>query len=201
MFIQIIKGKVADAGTFQQASDAWERDVRPTTEGYLGATVGVTADNTFIISARFENAEAAEKNNDGPAQLAWMEKWSPTMTDVEFHNCSQVVLLGGGGSNDAGFVQVMVGKVKDRAKFDALNDRADEMTKTFESWRDDVLGDVVAVHDDDDGYHDIIYFKSEAEARAAEKSEPPAAVQALMAELEAAAEIVAYLDLSNPVLN
>ena len=200
MFIQIVTGKVADAAAFEKASEAWERDVRPTTEGYLGGTLGVTADNTFFIAARFTDADTAHKNDNNPAHLAWMEEHSPSMTDVEFHNCSNVVLLGGGGSDEAGFVQVMVGKVKDRAKFDALNDRADEVQKTFETWRDDVFGDVIAVHDEGDGYHDIVYFRSEAEAREQEQTEPPDAVKALMAELEEAAEIVAYLDLSNPTL-
>ena len=36
------------------------------------------------------------------------------------------------------------------------------MDAAFSNWRDDVLGDVMAVHDDDQGFHDIVYFASES---------------------------------------
>ena len=200
MFIQIVTGTVPDADTFRRAGEAWERDVRPTVEGYLGGTVGVTADNTFIVCGRFESKEAAARNNDNPAQQAWYAEHSASMTDVQYFDCSRVVLLSGGGSDEAGFVQVMVGRVKDRARFDALSERADELSDIFRQWRNDVFGDVIAVHDDDDGYHDIVYFRSEAEARVNEQKEPPAAMQAVMAEMSAAAEVVAFLDLTDPIL-
>ncbi|MET0920048.1 MAG: hypothetical protein ABWY77_02480, partial [Acidimicrobiia bacterium] len=108
-----------------------------------------------------------------------------------------VFTMGDGDKDDAGFVQVMVGKVKDRAKFDALNDRLDEVEAAFKEWRDDVLGDVMAVHDDGSGFHDFIYFTSEAEAREGEKKDPPAEVVAIMGEMETATDIVEYLDLTD----
>ena len=46
-----------------------------------------------------------------------MEK---VVDDVTFHDCSRIETLFGGGKDDARFVQVMQGHVKDRAKADAM---------------------------------------------------------------------------------
>ena len=200
MFIQVITGKVTDEAEFQRVGELWETKVRPVAKGYLGVTEGVTDDGRFFVAARFESAAAAAENSDLPEQTAWYQEFEKTASDVQFHDCSDVITMLGGGSDDAGFVQVMVGKIKDRAKFDALNAKSAEMERVFSEWRDDVLGEVLAVHDDGTGYTDVIYFRSEAEARAGEKQEPTAEVQALMAEMDAAAEIVEYLDLRDPTL-
>lgn len=197
MFIQVITGKVTDAESFRRMGESWNADVRPGAIGFLGSTEGTTADGRFVVMARFESKDAAAKNNDRPEQGEWYSKFESTVSDVQFHDCSTVFTMGGGGSDDAGFVQVMVGKVKDRAKFDALNDRLDEVEAAFKEWRDDVLGDVMAVHDDGSGFHDFIYFTSEAEAREGEKKDPPAEVVAIMGEMETATDIVEYLDLTD----
>ena len=201
MFIQIVKGTVVDPEAFRSVGERWDTDVRPAAEGYLGGTVGTTADGRFFVASRWESAAAAAANNDRPEQAAWFEALAPTVSDLSYSNCSTVLTMGGGGSDDAGFVQVMVGTIKDRARFDALNARIDEMEKAFTNWRDDVLGDVMAVDDDGDGFHDVIYFTSEAAARAGEQQEPTPEVQAFMTEMEAAADIVEFLDLQNLMLS
>ena len=61
--------------------------------------------------------------------------------------------------------------------------------------RPDVIGEVVALHDDGDGYTDVVYFSSEAEARANEQKAMPDDAQEMMQQLEAALEIEEYLDL------
>jgi hypothetical protein len=195
MFIQVITGKVADAAEFRRVGELWDTNVRPVAKGFLGSTEGTTDDGRFFVAARFESAETAAQNSDLPEQQAWYKEFEKTATDVQFHDCDEVITMLGGGSDDAKFVQVMVGKIKDRAKFDALNAKAAEMERVFSEWRDDVLGEVLAVHNDGSGYHDVIYFKNEELARAGEKQEPTPEVQALMGEMDAAAEIVEYLDL------
>ena len=64
--------------------------------------------------------------------------------------------------------------------------------------RPDVIGETIAYHDDGDGYTDIVYFTSEADARANEKKEMPAEAQKLMEELMSAVEVDEYLDLKDP---
>ncbi len=201
MFIQVITGTVTDRTAFERAGQSWEEKVRPTTEGFLGSTEGVTDDGRFFVAARFESAAAAAANHDRPEQLEWFREFEQTTTDVEYHNCNDIFTMLGGGADDAGFVQVMVGKVKDRAKFDALNARTAELEQVFSNWRDDVLGEVLAVHDDGGGYHDIIYFTSEADARANESKPPTPEVQAAMAEMDEAADVVDYLDLRSPIMH
>jgi hypothetical protein len=200
MFIQVISGTVTDADGFRQAGERWDTELRPGAPGFLGSTAGATADGQFVIAARFESAAAAAKNNDRPEQGEWYSAFEQTVSDVEFHDCSNVITLAGGGSNDAGFVQVMLGKIKDRAKFDDLNARVSEVETAFKAWRPDVLGEVIAVHDDGDGYTDFIYFVSEAEAREGEKKEPTPEVTALMGEMDVAADVVGYRDLVDPML-
>jgi hypothetical protein len=80
----------------------------------------------------------------------------------------------------------MIGTVKDAAKADAMFSRAAEAEKVLGAVRPDVIGEVVAIHDDGDGYTDIVYFTSEADARSAEQREMPADAQALMQEFESA---------------
>jgi hypothetical protein len=201
MFIQVITGKVTDADGFQRAGESWNTDLRPGAPGFLGSTAGTTADGRFALAARFDSAESAAKNNARPEQGDWYSEFTKSVSDVEFHDCDTIHTMGGGGSDDAGFVQVMVGKIKDRAKFDDIAGRSNEIEATLKAFRTDVLGEVMAVHSDGVGYHDFIYFKSEAEARAAEKMEPPADVVALMNEMSEAGDVVDYLDLTDVMMH
>jgi hypothetical protein len=200
MFIQVIKGPVVDVDRWNALEQRWQEELRPGATGFLGSTEGVTDGGTFVVAARFESAEAARANSARSEQDAWWSDMSEVVRDVEVHDCSTVITLLGGGSDDAGFVQVMVGRIKDQAKFDALNARTAEMERAFSEWRDDVLGEFLAVHDDGSGYADVVYFRSEADARAGEQRPPTPEVQALLGEMDAATEVVEYLDLRAPRL-
>ena len=72
----------------------------------------------------------------------------------------------GGGSNDAGFVQVMQGRVKDQ---DEMRRRDKEMQPELRKMRPDIIGGVTAFHGDGGGFTSATYFTSEAEARNGEK--------------------------------
>jgi hypothetical protein len=195
MFIQVISGKVSDADAMQQAMDRWERDLRPGAIGFLGSTIGLTDDDRFVACARFESPEAAKQNSDRPEQGEWWSEMEKATQDVTVHDCSRVETLFGGGKDDAGFVQVMQGRIKDRAKADAMFSRAAEAEKVLGAARPDVIGEVVAIHDDGDGYTDVVYFSSEAEARANEKKEMPAEAQQMMDEMMSALDVTEFLDL------
>jgi hypothetical protein len=198
VYIQVIRGKVVDTDGWHELEQRWHDELRPQAVGFLGSTEGITDDGRFVVAARFESADAARENSARPEQDAWWSDMSKVVSEVDVHDCSQVIPMLGGGSDDAGFVQVMVGRIKDRAKFDALNARTAELEKVFTDWRDDVLGEVLAVLDDGSGYTDVVYFRSEAEARAGEQRPPTAEVQAALADMDAATEVVEYLDLREP---
>jgi hypothetical protein len=199
MFIQVITGKVVDADALKRQVDRWETEVRPGAEGFLGATSGETDDGRFIVLVRFESEEAAQRNSDRPEQGAWWAETEKALSDVDFRNSTEVVTMGGGGSDDAGFVQVMRGQVTDREKMTAMRTRMAEFEESLSRHRPDVLGDVTVVHPDGT-YTDAIYFKSEAEAREGEAKETPPDVQAMFEEFMGAFSVDEYFDLKNPRL-
>ncbi len=199
MFVQMITADVADAEGLSRQQDTWEKELRPGAEGFLGSTSGVTEDGRLIVVARFESKEAAQRNGDRPEQGAWWAETEKTLQNVNFQNSEKVVAMGGGGSNDAGFVQVMRGRVLDAAKLDELLTRMGEFEAAMASHRPDVIGDLTVIHADG-SYSDVIYFTSEAEARANEAKEPPPEMQAMFEEWMSAATVDEYLDLKSPRL-
>ena len=199
MFIQVITGKVSDAEGLRRQTDRWEDELRPGATGFLGVTSGITPDGRFITLARFESAAAAQANSERSEQGEWWAELEKTLTDVEFHDSVDVKLVLGGGSDAAGFVQVMRGRVVDAAKLAAIDARFAEMEAAIRSFRPDILGETIAVHPDGT-YTDAVYFTSEAEARKNENLEPPADVLELLTELNAAVEVTEYLDLPEPTL-
>jgi len=200
MFVQVISGKVTDLDAMERLADRWEAELRPGAVGYLGVTQGVTDDGRFVSVARFESADAAATNSARPEQDAWWQEMAKATADVVVHDCSRVETLFGGGKDTAGFVQVMRGHVRDAAKASAMFAHSADAERVLNAVRPDVIGEVVALHDDDDGYTDLVYFTAEADARAAEQREMPADAQALMQEFESALEVSEYFDLKHLTL-
>jgi hypothetical protein len=195
MFIQVISGRVDDVETMERLSERWERDLRPGAAGFLGTTQGVSDDGRFVALARFESAEAAATNSDRPEQGAWWAEMEQVVSDVTFHDCSRIETLFGGGKNEATFIQVMQGRIKDRAKADAVFSSAAEAEVMLREVRPDVIGEIIAIHDDGDTYTDVVYFSSEEEARTNEAKPVPAEAGEMMQQMDAALEVTEYLDL------
>jgi len=180
MFVQVIQGQVSDADAVRTALDAWERDLAPGADGWLGSTSGVTDDGRLIALVRFESAEAAQRNSDRPEQGAWWSGMSALFTgEPTFSDSEDVVLDLVGDPGTAGFVQVMRGHGTNP-------DRARElMAQSSPEWaefRPDILGSVAVLHPGGD-YTMCIYFTSEAAAREGERKEPPAEMKAQMDEM------------------
>ena len=198
MFVQVIQGRVRDAEQLRARMDRWIADLSPNAEGWLGSTTGVTADGIGIALARFESADAARRNSDRPEQGQW---WAETQSvfdgEVTFHDCSQVHLFGRGGSDDAGFVQVMQGRYADPAKAVELLQRSEQPLREL---RPDVIGGELCLHGDG-GFTQAVYFISEAEARAGETMQPPPEVQAWLDEGAAITTDLVFYDLTDPWLH
>ncbi|HYO61462.1 MAG TPA: hypothetical protein VEU29_06155 [Actinomycetota bacterium] len=197
MFAQIVQGRVTDPAGLRKQWERWVEDVRPNAQGFLGATAGVTAGGEFVSIARFEDEAAARANSDRPEQSAWWEETSQYVADAMFHDCTQVDVFGGGGSDDAGFVQVIQGKVTDVEKSRALDAK---MEPAMREARPDVIGGVNAWHPDNGRFTTFIYFTSEAEARAKEKEmEDTEAFAEIMQEMQALSDgEPKYMDLTEP---
>ena len=180
MFMQIIKGRVADPARVKAALDRWAEELAPGAEGWLGTTAGVTEDGRFIAAARFESEDAARRNSDRPEQDRW---WSETSRlfdgEPSFSDSSEVDVDTNGDPAAATFVQVMQGRTSDpeRARRMMAEDSTD-----WSSFRPDMLGSVAAGHDGG-AYTMVMWFTSEAEAREGERKEPPPELKAQMEEM------------------
>jgi hypothetical protein len=109
---------------------------------------------------------------------------------VEFHDCDDVTLFLDGGSDEAGFVQVIRGRVDDPARIKAMF--AD--TTTLHEMRPDIIGGTLAV-EDDGTFTETIAFRDEESARAGEQTEPPAEVRDVLASMMQGAT---FYDLHRP---
>ena len=199
MFIQVITGTTTDAGGLRRQADRWDQEVRPGAVGFLGSTSGVTDDGRVIVAARFESEAAARRNSGREEQGAWWAETEKYIHGVTFRESSDITTMLGGGSDEAGFVQVMLGHVIDATKLAAIEARTPEFEEVMRRFRPDVVGDVIARHPDGT-YTDIVYFSSEAAARRGELQEMPADLQAMFGDLMAAIVIDEYLDLKDPWL-
>jgi len=166
MFVQIIQGKVKDADLLARQSERWVAEIKPGVKGYLGSTTGVTPDGRAITIARFESADAAATNSDNALQTAWWNETSKAYDgEPTFIDCTDVDTMFGGGSNDAGFVQVIQGRATDQA---AMRKEMGSMETSLRSARPDILGMTIAWHGDSGDFTQVVYFRSEAETRKAE---------------------------------
>ena len=197
MFVQVMEGRVSDVDGLRAQVERWRADLAPGAKGYLGTTAGPTADGNFIAVVRFESEEAAQANSDRPEQGEW---WGETASkfdgEVTFTNCPEVDTFGAGGSDDAGFVQVIKGRA-DRA---VLAPAAAETEELLQRTRPDVIGGIVA-WPGDGTFIQTVYFTSEDEARANEKREPATDEEREAWERMAGLmQMDAFIDISDPWL-
>jgi hypothetical protein len=196
VFVQVIKGQTSDAAGLQRQLDVWREQLKPGAIGFVGSTVGIAEDGTFIAFARFTDEASAKANSERPEQGAWWEATAGYLDgEPSFRESSDVTVLWEGGSNQAGFVQVMEGTVSDRTRVDALE--TPEMLEQLRAQRPDLIGGI-RVWFEGGGFADAAYFTSEAEARkgeaSMEMSGPGDEYMALFGDMT-------YIDLKDPLLD
>ncbi|GAA4086145.1 hypothetical protein [Actinomadura miaoliensis] len=200
MFVQVVQGSgVTEPARLRESLERWVRDLAPGAPGWLGGTAGVTDDGTFVNLVRFASPDAARRSGDRPEQGRW---WAETSAcfggEVTFRHCAESETWLGGGSDDAGFVQVIQSMVTDlpdlRARLRAMDEDA------LRAFRPDVIGGLLAV--DPGGVStEAVYFTSEAAARAGERRQPPPDLLETMDGLMRCYEgDLAYYDLRDPWL-
>ena len=198
MFAQIMEGRASDPAGIRRQMDRWIVELQPGANGYLGSTGGIAPDGTAILMARFESPEAAEANSARPEQGQW---WAETEKcfdgSVDFVESTDIEMLRGGGSDDAGFVQVMKDSDADR---DLLRRLDDQLEQVGDGFRPDLLGGI-RVWTSPDSYVEFAYFTSEADARTGEQSEPPPELAESMQQFDEAMAGVEFVDLTDPMLN
>ncbi|HYT25739.1 MAG TPA: hypothetical protein VEP73_04555 [Actinomycetota bacterium] len=155
----------------QAELEHWDGDLGAGAPGWRGLTGGVTDDGELVVILRFDGAGAAVDNDTRPATAVWR-------TAVERHlagparlqRCPIVREIKGGGSDEAGFVRVLQGRVIDARRLAALQDDV-ERGLAEEAH---VLGVTVADHDRGGWFTEVTYFTSERAVRAAERAMPVA---------------------------
>jgi hypothetical protein len=197
MYVQVIEGRAADPARMKSLMERWMEELRPGASGFLGTTAGVAPDGRSIAIVRFDSAEAARANSDRPEQGRWWAEMEACYDgEVTFAESEDAEQFLAGGSNDAGFVQVMKGTGIDResaARLDAV------FEQHAAEYRPDLIGSL-RVWTADDSAYDISYFTSEAEARAGEAKPMPPALQELSSEWQELMARTEFLDLSDPWL-
>ncbi|HWB71165.1 MAG TPA: hypothetical protein VG452_03030 [Egibacteraceae bacterium] len=197
MFVQIFQGRVRDPAAAQRLLERWVTELSPGAEGWLGATAGVTSDNELVSVVRFDSEGAARRNSDRPEQGSWWQEMERLFDgQAVFHDCRQVATVLGGGSDEAGFVQVIQGRTGDPER---LRGMQREMEPRLAERRPDLIGQLVADHGDG-GFTAVAYFISEEQARRGERQEPSPEDRELMERYSELTGDLRYLDLRDPWL-
>jgi hypothetical protein len=195
MFIQVIQGQCRDADRLHRLSDEWRDTLGPGAQGWLGGTYGVTDDGQFVAVVRFDSRESAAKNSTRPEQGEWWQRMSECFEgEVTFHDCDDAAMFLGGGSDDAGFVQVIQGKVADAERFRTFMSQPME---ALHEARPEILGGTIAI-EPDGTFTQTVAFTTESAAREGESTEMPEAMREAAEEEFSLMEDVTYLDLHHP---
>src|SRR3954453_7347467 len=145
MFIQVISGSVNDTDGLRRLMDRWLAELRPGAHGYLGTTAGVAEDGRSVAIVRFATRDDAIANSNRPEQGAWWAEAEKCYAGpVTFDESDDVMQLFSGGTDSAGFVQVMQGRatVGDKAR-KLLSDSEGRLREH----RPDLLGALIGFHD------------------------------------------------------
>jgi len=195
VFIQVIQGSCRDADALRRQTDLWHAEIGPAAEGWLGGTYGVTDDNRFIGVVRFESKEAAARNSARPEQGAW---WATTQKsfdgEVTFHDCDEAMMFLDGGADDAGFVQVIQGRVADPERFRRFMDLPMDM---LHEARPEIIGGSIAM-EPDGHFTETVAFRSEEAAHDGESKQMPDEMRQAWEDEMALMQDVTYMDLRHP---
>jgi hypothetical protein len=197
VFIQVIQGKCNQPDTLRSRIEDWRQQRAGKAEGWLGGTYGFTDDGTFVGVIRFESEEKARANSASREQSQW---WAETEKcfdgPVTFHDADKVMVMLGGGSDDAEFVQVIQGKIDDPALLEA---EYEEMNHVLQDERPDILGATLAL-EKDGTFTETVAFTNEAAAREGESKAMPTSGRAreLLEDWDRHTHDVQYLDLHHP---
>lgn len=196
MFVQVIRAPVRDEEALVAALDRWETELRPGAAGILGSTAGLTTDGEAVLVARFESEDAARRNSDRPEQRAWWAELEQALAGpARFFESAAVDVSMGGGSDDAGFVQVFWGR-GDRNAARSVMVQAEPVLRRE---RPDILGGFT-VWLEDGRFVDVAYFRSEQEAREGEARELSEQGRAVFEQFGRVLAAEGYADLPKPRL-
>ena len=193
MFIQMVQGPCSRRTEMRALVESWCAGIAEH-YGWLGGTYGFTEDGRFVGIARFTDSRScidAAQRPEAPA--FWADALGLLDGTCEIHQSDDVTLMFDGGSAEAGFVQVLRGKLRDPAQMRYLLADQD-MTAMLHETRPEILGATLAISQDGT-FTETVAFTDEALARAGESIRMPEQVRRT---LDDAVADVEYLDLRQP---
>jgi hypothetical protein len=173
MFIQVTQGRATNPPGIRRDLGRWQRQLAAGADGWLGSTTGITEDGWSLSVIRFASEDHARRNGERPEQREWWRDASQHLARVVFHDARKVHTYLDGGSDAAGFVQIIQGRTDDMARMASLRDHREAPH---------ILGRTLAEHDDRPGeFTQTTYFSSEQDARRADQE--PSELRSLMTNL------------------
>jgi hypothetical protein len=170
MFIRVIQGRATNPPGIRRDLGRWQRQLAADADGWLGSTAGITEDGWSITVVRFASEAHARRNSDRSEQREWWRDASQHLARVVFHDASKVHTYRDGGSDQAGFVQIIQGHTDHMERMVSLG-RDQEEVLAREAPH--ILGVTVAEHADRPGdFTQIVYFTSEQDARSYDQDAP-----------------------------
>ena len=170
MFIQVIQGRATNPPGIRRDLGRWQRLLAAGADGWLGSTRGISEDGWSITVIRFASEEHARRNSERPEQREWWRDASQHLARVVFHDAPKVHIYRDGGSDQAGFVQILQGHTDDMERMVSLGRDQDEVLAREAPH---ILGMTLAEHADRPGdFTQMIYYASEQAARRFEQDEP-----------------------------
>jgi hypothetical protein len=193
VFIQMVEGACSQKDDMRMLVDDWCNRMADE-PGWLGGTYGFTDDDRFLGVVRYESAAACQQCcAAADAGMWWAAAEEMFDGKPEIHQSEDVMMMLDGGSDDAGFVQVMRGKVGNPDKLRRIMTDQD-MTSMLHQARPDIIGATMLI-EDDGSFTETVSFTDEDSARKGEAMEMPAEVAA---DLQEAMAEVNYYDLHKP---
>lgn len=194
MFIQVIQGNCSKQDELRSWASSWKTELGPGATGWLGGTYGFTDDGVFLAIVRFESRAAADANSARPEQGAWAGQLAGLLDGPPtFHDYDDVSVFLDGGSDDAGFVQVIQGQVD--GDVEAVKQALFSDSEALRAMRPEIIGGTFAVAPDGT-FTQTVAFTDEASARAGEAGEaPPAEVAEVLEKMMVGAR---FYDLRDP---
>ena len=197
MFGQVIQGRTSDPTGVRQAMERWVRDLSPGAVGWVGITAGVTHDGEFIAVFQFDSEQAARANSGRREQDRWWADICAVLDgEVTVRNGVRTEIFLAGDLGQAGFVQVVQGRVSD---LDRARARLHALQEAFKLHLPSLLGSVT-VEFGAGGFTRVLYFSTEDEARAGELEMSPEIRARSQEARQLSVGPVEFLDLREPWL-
>ena len=170
MFIQVIQGRATNPPGIRRDLGRWQRQLAADADGWLGSTTGITEDGWSITVVRFASEAQARRNSDRPEHREWWRDASQHLARVAVHDAPKVHSYRDGGSDQAGFVQIIQGHTDHMERMVSLGrEQGEELAREAPH----ILGMTVIEHADRTGdFTHIVYFTSEQDARSYDQDAP-----------------------------